>query len=193
MFFESYGLKFLLLFTVFSSIALIDYFVNGKKAKKHKEYLTLLLITALFSLFGVLHDQVTVSISPEYYAIGKGLGTTELRLHTFLFGLQSGSYAGLIFGCVFLYFEKTPGLSSFIRWLMLVFLFAVLGVVLGVFCSIAALGLGGLPSGFEGLSHSFVIVWAWHIGLYFGAVLGLLFCVFRKYPSRLRYVFKCFG
>ncbi len=66
MFIESFWLRVILLFAILSGIALIDFLIQKKRAKKWKEYLFIFTMGFIFSVIGSIHDQITVTISPEY-------------------------------------------------------------------------------------------------------------------------------
>gem|GEM_PF-3527847 len=179
MFIESFWLRVALLIAVLSIVAIIDFYLKGYKSKKWKEYLFVFSMGILFSIFGAIHDQVTVTISPAYYAIGKGVGYDSLRLQASLVGLKSGMYAGLIFGCLFLFLNKNWNSTILCHWLKCTAISALISLVIGssVGYISSILGITILPAGKENLR--FLVVWGWHIGLYSGAVFGLLFVAFK--------------
>lgn len=129
----------------------------------------------LFSVFGSIHDQLTVTISPEYYAIGKGVGFDSLRLKASFVGLKSGMYAGIVFGCLFLFLNKSWNSTTLYSWLKVIAIFSLISLVLGAIIGYIVSLFGVNVTSAEVENTQYLIVLGWHIGLYGGAVLGLLF------------------
>ena len=156
------------------SVAIAEFYINKSQSNKWKEYLFVFSIGILFACFGAIHDQVTVSISPEYYSVGKGLGLDSVRLQASLLGLKTGMYAGLIFGCIFLFLNRNWSFETLYKWIAFIGLSALVFLVLGSICGFIShlMGHSVLPSSVENMK--FLVVWGWHIGLYTGATLGLL-------------------
>ena len=57
----------------FAVMAIVDLARNGQAARRWREYLFLIFSVAVAILYGIANDQLTVTISPEYFAYGKGL------------------------------------------------------------------------------------------------------------------------
>src|ERR1041384_40139 len=58
---------------IFGVLALRDWRRHGNQATRWKEYLFLLGAVIAALIYGAINDQVTVTISPEYFLYGKGL------------------------------------------------------------------------------------------------------------------------
>jgi hypothetical protein len=182
---ESFWLRIMVLSAVLSVIALFDFYLKRHDSKKWREYLFVLSSGVVFSILGAVHDQFTVTISPEYYAIGKGVGYESLRFKAALVGLKSGMYAGLLFGCLFLYFNKSWNRDILCKWLKSITGFAVVSLLMGATVGYVSslLDVNIIQGSTE--NTRFLVVWGWHIGLYTGAILGLLFIALKPvYLSR---------
>jgi hypothetical protein len=72
--------------------------------RRAKEYAFLLLTTVAATLYAVAHDEVTVTISPEYFLVGKGLADDPrpLRVAVTLLAIRSSWWVGLAGGAVLL-------------------------------------------------------------------------------------------
>lgn len=76
-------LRVLLLLLFLAVVAAVEKALKGDRAVRWKEYLILLTLGLLGSVAGILHDQIAVTISPEYYL-----------------GEHFGLYAGALIGAV---------------------------------------------------------------------------------------------
>src|SRR3954463_15199167 len=93
---------------IFTALALHDLRRHGRRATRWREYAVLLACVAAACAYGVLNDQLTSSISWEYFYYGKGLETAlgpqippdplQLHLRAALVGVQATWSAGLILG-----------------------------------------------------------------------------------------------
>lgn len=136
-------------------------------------------------LLGALFDQVTVSISPAYFVMGKGLSVpaAELRAAAAWTGFRGGLPLGTFTVGIGLWLEAQGFCLRWPRWL--------LGACASV--SIAALMMGALlplvdPFDVRGESvgtldeHDatrYLAAWGAHIGAYVGAILGVTSMVMR--------------
>lgn len=66
---------------IFAWLAIADLRRNGKAARRWREYLLLVACVGVALLYGIINDQLTITISPEYFIYGKDLVTT-LRTET---------------------------------------------------------------------------------------------------------------
>jgi hypothetical protein len=178
--------------TIFASLAIYDLRKNGAKAKRWREY-SLLIASVLASLaYGTINDQITVTISPEYYLHGKGIANTlgdnppmpQLRWEAAKVGLKATWSAGLIFGVVLLIannpYKSLPRLRN--RQLLI-----YLPMILTT--AAACGGIGGwlgyhgqltrLDSDFQNLidlqmyrPYRFMYAWGVHLGGYAGGMIG---------------------
>jgi alpha-beta hydrolase superfamily lysophospholipase len=160
-----------------------------------KEYAFLLYSVLLAAVYGVAHDQVTASISPEYFIYGKGLDEHSLRSAVTLLAVRASLPVGLLGGAAMLVANnarrggRPPPLSyrtlatlALVPLATALVLAAISGAVnawiqLGSFKALAL----GVPSY---RVWRFVIVWAIHAGTYAGALLGMAtsasFVLFRR-------------
>lgn len=188
MFLDRYEYRLILLVVFFIFMAFIDYYRKGKASQKWKHYLVVLSCALIFAILGAIHDQITLTLSKEYYTVGKGVPTQNLRRNVLLLGLKTGSYAGIVFSMILLYFGLVKNMASIVRYMIPVGLTAIFGLILG-----AAAGymfyLGGFKIINSGNNVAFLTIWGWHIGLYLGAILGLLYVVIKNTSPRpkLRY------
>lgn len=177
---------------LFSLLALIEYRHCGKSARRWKEYLFLIYCTLAMMIFGVVNDQVTVSVSWEYFVYGKEYPAAELgrpgelalRLWACEIGLKATWTAGLILGAILLICNNPSRRGPVVpirRMLKLVWLVFVPAVVLAV-----VLGTAGYFGAWKNLTQdfrciwaenmfrprTFMAVWGMHLGAYIGGFIG---------------------
>ena len=96
---------------VITALGLADLRRNGRAATRWREYAVLLACVLAALAYGAVNDQVTVTISPEYFLYGKELAKVvgdppsseaALRWQAALVGLKATWSAGLLFGVVLL-------------------------------------------------------------------------------------------
>jgi hypothetical protein len=97
---------------IFLSLAGLDLQRHGKSATRWKEYLFLLCAAGMALAYGLINDQITASISWEYFYYGKGLDAVlgpaippharPFRLEVAKIALKSAWSAGLILGVALL-------------------------------------------------------------------------------------------
>jgi len=178
MFIENYGFRLIVLVAFFVVVAAIDYYRKREHSQKWKQYLIVLICAFFFAIFGAVHDQITVTISKDYYTIGKGISPSNLRMGVFSLGLKTGSYAGIIFSITLLYFGLVENIKSIVRYAIPVGIIAICCLILGT-----AVGYMLHRIGFrvlnQGNNAAFLSVWGWHIGLYLGGIIGLVYVVKR--------------
>lgn len=163
----------------------VDRAVNGREARRAREYAFLLAAGGVGALFALLCDQVTSRLSPDYFVIGKGLdaGPGFARAVVEL-SLQAGLVAGLVLGGVLLLANQPrpdrpalplPRLLLRAGWpLAGALLAAPLGAL--VLPPLDPLGLrdelGPLLA--ERALSALLRVWGIHAALYAGGVLGTI-------------------
>ena len=187
---------------ILAALAGWDLHRRGARATRWREYLFLVACVALALLYGVVNDQVTTTISWEYFAYGKGVvealplseppNSSAFRWEAAKIGLKTTWTAGLIVG-VALLLANNPrrdrrGRLTFGQLFRLVpVVFAV--VILSALC----LGVAGYFGAFawtsqdfrEMLRHDqwrprrFMAVYGAHLGAYAGGVLGTFIAVVR--------------
>jgi hypothetical protein len=152
-----------------------------------KEYAFLLYSMLAAAAYGVAHDHVTATISPEYFLVGKGLAMSPrpFRWALLLLAVRASCGTGLLAGAALLVANnprrsgQPPQLSyrSLLKLSMIPLALAALAAVVGGAVNASAqLGspraaaLGVVP----GRVRAFVVVWAVHAGSYAGALLGTI-------------------
>jgi|SRR5579859_3048973 len=175
------------LFATLVALALWQLWTTGS-VRRFQEYAFLLYTTGLAVAYGVVHDQVTVTISPEYFLYWKGLASDPrpLRWAAALVGVQSSWWTGLLGGAVLLVANnprrrgppRLP-LARLARIAVLPLIAAALGAVAsGVAVAADLLGRDNVPAAVvPGRADVFMTVWSVHIGSYAGAALGTLGCI----------------
>jgi hypothetical protein len=90
--------------TILAGLAVRDIARNRTDTRRAKEYAFLLATTLAAVVYGVLHDQLTVTISPEYFLEGKGLADDPrpLRLAVGLLAVRASWWVGLALGAALL-------------------------------------------------------------------------------------------
>jgi heme/copper-type cytochrome/quinol oxidase subunit 2 len=97
---------------IFLALAFWDYRRNRDQATRWREYLVLVACTLAAMAYGIVNDQITSTISWEYFYYGKGLEETlgpqlppdpvKLHLAAAVVGIQATWSAGLIIGVALL-------------------------------------------------------------------------------------------
>src|SRR5437868_15408094 len=97
---------------IFAALAWWDYRRNRDQATRWREYLVLVACTLGAMAYGIVNDQITSTISWEYFYYGKDLADTlgphlppdsiKLHLAAALVGIQATWSAGLIIGVALL-------------------------------------------------------------------------------------------
>jgi hypothetical protein len=192
---------------IFATLALVDYARHRQNATRWREYTLLLLAVASAILYGVLNDQITSSISWEYFYYGKGLeeqlgpqtppATLPLHLAAALVGVKATWSAGLLIG-VALLLANNPSKRlprrlrnrDLLTLIPLVFLVTACVGALG-----GCLGYTGLPARWnddfaqmlrhnEWRPHRFIAVYGVHLGGYVGGAIATTLAVLRIRQKR---------
>lgn len=179
--------------TIFTGLAAADLRRNGPRATRWREYAVLFAAVLAALLYGAVNDQVTVTISPEYFLQGKELykvvgdhpAEAALRWEAAKVGLKATWSVGLVFGVLLLLannpWRGVPRLRN--RTLV-----ATLPLILGTAAVLGAVG-GGL--GYAGRltwmdgdyfrplveadvlrPYRFMATWGVHLGGYVGGAVG---------------------
>jgi hypothetical protein len=180
----------------FFLLGTVDLLRHGRAATRWREYAFLLLTTLLLCLYGMLNDQVTVTISPEYFAYGKGLadklgrqfdrGPLRWRWEAAKVGAAATWGGGLIMGVVLLLANNPSKQLPRLRYRQL-FGFALLVLASSIICSVVLglLGYHGLLAWFDDdfremvrrdqfRPYRFMAVYGVHCGGYVGGILGTI-------------------
>ena len=166
-----------LLACLMAVVAGIDRILKGRDATRWREYLLLLTGGGAGALFGALHDQITVSISTEYYRLGKEVVHPNLRWGVLVLGAQTGFAAGVVLlGGYLLAARERTTLRLIVKFASVVILGALPAAVLG-----ALFGGRVIPDSLAAFyevppaaAASFKTVAAEHYGLYAGAIIGAI-------------------
>lgn len=193
---------------ILAVLAWVDVRRNGAAARRWREYMVLLACAAAAMGYGLANDQVTATISWEYFYYGKQLDRVlgpamppanwALRLEAAKLGVKAAWGPGLLIGVAMLLANNPrqgrPQLpcSKLVGLLPMVLLATVLGsAALGV------LGYAGLPrwvnSTFGEMlqcdiwrPRRFLCVWGTHLGAYAGGIVGTALavrCILRQRRS----------
>ncbi len=190
-----FGTRLFALVALLALVACGELLLRGpRRATRWREYAALLAAGLVGGAFGAAVDQLSVTLSPDYFELGKGIAPGPgLRARVAALGLQAGITAGLIAGGVLLaargHGPSAPTLAATARATPAVLLGALAGGPLG------AVTLGPLdPLGLRAelgplLSdparvRAFCWVWGLHAGVYAGAALGLGVAAWRVRRSR---------
>jgi hypothetical protein len=180
--------RLLALLAFLTAVSAWDLRRRGAGARRWRESVVLLAAGVLGAAFGLLNDQVTVTISPEYFTVGKGLAPGPgLRLRAGALGLQAGFAAGVVAACILVYANNPrPGRPSLperrlfrLAWRPAV-LAAACGAVLGAAASVLrpVSLLGEFREALEAPEEiPFLVVWAIHNGVYLGLAAGIAWAV----------------
>ena len=180
-----YWCRIALLLLVLSLAAGIDWLWNRQKATKWREYGFVVVSGIVGTVFGLLNDLITSSISPEYFIFGKGLDPGEgLTLRAGVLGMEAGFSAGAIAGAICLYAStRNDGRPPLAYRRLLGFLWrpvalaVTMAIVLALF--FRQLDPFGLSIQLDGILASqqmerFLTVWRIHAGVYLGLLMSLV-------------------
>jgi hypothetical protein len=183
-----------------AALAISELARKGRQARRWREYLFLLAATAVAMVYGVVNDQITITISWEYFFYGKGFyleygvdgnpGEAALRLKALALGMKATWWTGLIFGAVALVANSYP---RRLAALPLRALYRLLPVPLATAAGLGAiLGIGGYFGLFARLGEframvesdlwrpaRFMGVWGIHLGGYVGGGVGAIIVAWR--------------
>ncbi len=97
---------------IFAWLAILDLRRNGREARRWREYLLLVACVGVALMYGIINDQLTVTISREYFLYGKGVAETlrtdtptesAMRWEAVKVGMKATWSAGLIIGVILLF------------------------------------------------------------------------------------------
>lgn len=171
----------------------IEFALRGRDSVRWRASLVIIGLGAIGSLVGLSIDLCTSTISPAYFAVGKGLGWGEgLTLRACGLGLQAGTSAGVVTGAVLAFLNYRAGFPSLpmtrVIWLGRLPVSGAVpcGVLLGAATALIPPGvlLDAVRSQLQaGQAHAFTVVWATHAGVYFGAIMGLAVAASRLWRT----------
>jgi hypothetical protein len=181
---------------IFAILAVMDLRRRGSEATRWREYLFLLLCVGVAILYGVVNDQITSTISWEYFYYGKELDRVlgpdtppdPLRLHlqAAMVGIKATWSAGLIVGVALLLANNPrrdrPQLSyrMLARVLVMIFTITACGGIVGGLLGYFG-GLTGASADFVEMTRTnifrprrFIATWGVHLGGYVGGLIGVI-------------------
>lgn len=191
---------------IFTTLALVDYARHRQNATRWREYTLLLLAVAGAIVYGVLNDQITSTISWEYFYYGKGLeeqlgpqtppATLPLHLAAALVGVKATWSAGLLIGVALLLANNPSKHLPRLRnrdLLPLIPLIFLITACVGALGGLA--GYQGLPARWnddfaqmlrhdEWRPHRFIAVYGVHLGGYVGGAIATTLAVLRIRQKR---------
>jgi hypothetical protein len=194
--------------TILASLAVADYRRHGPRATRWREYAFLLAVTAVTLAYGAINDQLTSTLSWEYFYYGKGLSETlgdrtppdplALHLQAALVGLKATWSAGLLVGVALLLANNPrPSLPQLPYPRLLAKLPLIFAITVITACLFATAGYAGLFTHFSHDFHEmlrrdefrprrFMLVFGLHLGGYAGALLGTAAAVLQVRRERRR-------
>jgi hypothetical protein len=204
------GLSFRILCggVIFAALAIADFRRRRNAATKWREYSLLLAAVLVALAYGAINDQITVTISPEYFLYGKELAAVvgdpprsqaALRWAAAKVGFKATWSVGLIFGVVLLLannpWRGLPRLRNR-RLLRLLLIIPLTAAVLGAIGGL--LGYRGVmtnwQSDFQDIASAnlwrprrFMAAWGVHLGGYVGGSLGTTVAVVLLMLERCRH------
>jgi hypothetical protein len=179
----------------FLTLGIRDWVKHPEDPKRAKEYLFLLFSMVCAIAYGVVHDQITATISPEYFLVGKGLADDPrpFRWAVTVLAIHASYGVGLVAGALLLIANNPSPARPQLAYRELAPL-AVLPLALAAGLAVAggfadqgdpfhlATKLKGVVS--PARTGRFLLVWGVHAGSYAGAVLGLAWAVWLVRAKR---------
>jgi len=180
---------------ILSLYAYFDWRKKGKNATRFKEYSFVVLVSILTILYAITHDFMTVTISKDYFVIGKGLDGSHIYSQTAWLAIRAAYGPGLLIGAVYVFLNNPsrnlPQLTyrqllSNLQWP----LFFAIGMAV-FFGILGYVDILNRKSDFQNVvldPDLFLAVWGIHWGTYIGGGTGFVFGGFRIRSTRRRKV-----
>jgi len=183
--------------TVLAMFLAADVRKHGRASRRLREYGFIAFVTVGAMAFGLLHDAVIYTLSPEYYIVGKRLpGAADGFFPDIaLLALQATWTAGLIGGVVLVMANNPSPERERVSWRRLMRV-AVGILVIAVGCEaaagllsyMAANTLADAPGWGQVMTQSwgrrFMVAVGMHYGVYLGGIAGLVVAVVRIRRAR---------
>lgn len=157
------------------------------KPSRIRGYATLLLGSAGAGLLGLAFDQLTVTISPEYFTLGKGLPQDGLRAAVGWLGFRSalplGAWVaglGLVRSSVVPNFTWGTWLGRTASGVAIALVVLPLTMVLADPFGIRISSVGAMS---DGACTRYLIVWGMHFAAYLGLAGGTVFAFRSTRPT----------
>ena len=150
-----------------------------------RSYSTMLLGAACFGLLGAGFDQITVSVSPEYFVLGKGVSEgASLRGSAALVGFYGGLPVGALCAGVFVWLRAT---GRRVRWQRFFGLATLATVPASLLAAIVLLSLDPFQVRLDASgvldpdrATRYLLCWSLHIGAYLGPTSAVVVMAARK-------------
>ena len=176
--------------TFFLVLAIRDWILHPNDPRRVKEYLLLVFAMGVAVAYGIAHDHITATISPDYFLAGKGLAgdPRPFRWAVTLLAMKAAYGPGLIVGAAMLIANNpSPGRPQ-LPYTQMVRLcgYPIAGAVIGAALAAAtAWLLADVPwlhatatdFATEQRAVRFLVTWGMHAGSYGGATLGTVLAV----------------
>lgn len=185
-----YRLGFAALF--FLVMGVRDWIKHPENPTRLREYGFLLSGMVLWILYGMVHDHITATISPEYFLQAKGLASSSrpFRWAVTLLAAKATYGPGALMAALFLIANNPkPNLPqlSYGELLRLCLVTLTLAGLVAVSLGLLSTFLGDSTDlvslveqhGAQERSSQFMLVWGIHFGSYIGAVLGTVWSVIQ--------------
>lgn len=165
--------RLLVLASALVLVSLIELAIRGRSAVRWRYSIFVALSGTLGATHGAAHDAVTSMISPEYFAVLKGLGWDDLRVKAIILGAQAGCSFGVIVAALVAYLNerlRRPHESVVLRPLLGAWPYIAATSIL------AAMTTGTVAFAYKSGEPNARLLTAWlaHIGSYVGGAAGLV-------------------
>lgn len=173
----------------FAGMGLSDLIRHPDNPKRVKEYGFLFGVSLVAMAYGIVHDFVTYTLSPDYFIIGKGLTSAVGGFNRdVVFLAMNATWTVGVLGAAVILVANNPNklghqlsYRSLTRLALIPFGVSLLfEIPFGVLSHVRADAIAPMLSraGFsQDLGTRFITVWAMHLGAYIGAIIGLVFAV----------------
>ncbi len=188
----------------FTVLGILDWVKNPTNPTRVREYLFLLVAMCVWVTYGVVHDHVTATISPEYFLNAKGLASSPrpFRIAVTMLAAKATYGPGALVGALLLFANNPTTKGNFLPQLSYRELFRICcyGVLLAMACAVVIGTLSSLfgsqtvlldlanANGAEHRAREFAAVWGIHAGSYLGAFLGSVWGTMQVVRRRKRRV-----
>lgn len=172
----------------FTAMGIWDWIKNPSNPTRVREYLFLIGAVCVWVTYGVVHDHVTATISPEYFLNAKGLASSPrpFRVAVTMLAAKATYGPGALAGALLLFANNPTSKGRVLPQLSYPELFRICcyGVSLALGCAVLLGTLSNLfgnqtvlrdlanANGAEHRVRQFATVWGIHAGSYLGAFLG---------------------
>lgn len=152
--------------------------------ERAREYAFLVYAVVVAAVYAIVHDQITVTISPEYFVYGKGVTAASLRWGAALVAVRASIATGLLAGTALLVANAPRGPRA---WGRLAYAELARLTLIPLATAVAGATIAGAVNAHARIGEAaalslgvpvervpnFVTVWAVHFGSYAGALLGI--------------------